>query len=82
MISVILGLCLYHSGLVNYLQISNEKDVLSVQGCSSIASVIAKSFATASTTLDDAGKASNDKVGPLPAALWSAVNLAAGYLGP
>ena len=72
---------LYHSGLVNYLQVSTKQDSFMFQGCSEIGSMVAKSFATASTALDNAGKASNDNVGPLPASLWSAVNLCAGYGG-
>ena len=65
------------SGLVNYLRLCSRFDDGDLGGgCGATASAMAKSFAMAFRTLEEAGKESTLRIGPLPAALFSAATLA------
>ena len=67
------------SGLANYLRLlssSGDDGELDIGGCGAVASAVAKSFAMAFRTSDEASKLSTCRVGPLPAALFSAASLA------
>ena len=65
------------SGFVTYLRLCRRFDDGDLGGgCGATTSAMAKSFAMAFRTLEEAGKESTLRVGPLPAALFSAATLA------